>query len=87
MDVAFLLKQYFPEKENVSIDVFDSHSLNDVYQQVLQTRECKCRSSWRQDCCRYPQAHRGTDRAFDSLKTESLVLKYWKLGLQKKANL
>lgn len=37
MDVAFLLKQYFPEKDNISIDVFDSHSLNDVYQQVLQT--------------------------------------------------
>ena len=37
MNVAFLLKQYFPEKENISIDVFDSHSLNDVYQQVLQT--------------------------------------------------
>lgn len=37
MNVAFLLKQYFPKTDNVSIDVFDSHSLNDVYQQVLQT--------------------------------------------------
>ena len=37
MNIAFLLKQYFPETDNVSIDVFDSHSLNDVYQQVLQT--------------------------------------------------
>ena len=37
MNVAFLLKQYFPETNNISIDVFDSHSLNDVYQQVLQT--------------------------------------------------
>lgn len=37
MNVAFLLKQYFPETDNVSIDVFDSHSLNDVYQQVLKT--------------------------------------------------
>lgn len=37
MNVAFLLKQYFPETNNVSIDVFDSHSLNDVYHQVLQT--------------------------------------------------
>ena len=37
MNVAFLLKQYFPVEGDVSIDVFDSHSLNDVYQQVLQT--------------------------------------------------
>lgn len=37
MNVAFLLKQYFHGTENTSIDVFDSHSLNDVYQQVLQT--------------------------------------------------
>ncbi len=37
MNIAFLLKQYFPETNNISIDVFDSHSLNDVYQQVLQT--------------------------------------------------
>lgn len=37
MNVAFLLKQYFPKTDNVSIDVFDSHSLNDVYQQVMQT--------------------------------------------------
>lgn len=37
MNVAFLLKQYFPKTDNVSIDVFDSHSLNEVYQQVLKT--------------------------------------------------
>lgn len=37
MNVAFLLKQYFSETDNISIDVFDSHSLNDVYQQVVQT--------------------------------------------------
>lgn len=37
MNVAFLLKQYFPETNNISIDVFDSHSLNDVYQQVVHT--------------------------------------------------
>lgn len=37
MNVAFLLKQYFPKTDNLSIDIFDSHSLNDVYQQVLQT--------------------------------------------------
>lgn len=37
MDVAFLLKQYFSEDENVSIDVFDAHTLNDVYQQVINT--------------------------------------------------
>lgn len=34
MDVAFLLKQYFSEDEDVSIDVFDAHTLNDVYIQV-----------------------------------------------------
>ena len=37
MNVAFLLKQYFPKTDNTSIDVFDSHSLNDVYQQVMKT--------------------------------------------------
>lgn len=37
MDVAFLLKQYFSEDEDVSIDVFDAHTLNDVYIQVLNT--------------------------------------------------
>lgn len=35
MNVAFLLKQYFDGSEGVTIDVFDSHTLNDVYQQVL----------------------------------------------------
>lgn len=37
MNVSFLLKQYFRGVEDVSIDVFDAHTLNDVYQQVLQT--------------------------------------------------
>jgi len=37
MNVAFLLKQYFSGVTDVSIDVFDSHNLNDVYQQVLKT--------------------------------------------------
>ena len=37
MNVAFLLNQYFPKTDNTSIDVFDSHSLNDVYQQVMKT--------------------------------------------------
>lgn len=36
MNIAFLLKQYFSGKEDVTIDVFDAHSLNNVYQQVLQ---------------------------------------------------
>ncbi len=37
MNIAFLLKQYFPNSDGISIDVFDSHTLNDVYQQVLKT--------------------------------------------------
>ena len=37
MNVAFLLKQYFHGADDVSIDVFDAHTLNDVYQQVLKT--------------------------------------------------
>jgi anti-sigma regulatory factor (Ser/Thr protein kinase) len=37
MNVAFLLKEYFQGAEDVSIDVFDAHTLNDVYQQVLKT--------------------------------------------------
>lgn len=37
MNVAFLLKQYFEGKKDVSIDVFDAITLNNVYQQVLQT--------------------------------------------------
>ena len=32
-----LLKQYFSGKDDVSIDVFDAHTLNDVYQNVLKT--------------------------------------------------
>lgn len=35
MDVSFLIKQYFNGKSDVSIDVFDSISLNRVYQDVL----------------------------------------------------
>lgn len=37
MNVAFLLKQYFDNREDVSIDVFDAHTLNNVYQNVLKT--------------------------------------------------
>lgn len=37
MNVSFLLKEYFHDSDNVSIDVFDAQSLNDVYQQVLKT--------------------------------------------------
>lgn len=37
MNVAFLLKQYFDNLTDVSIDVFDAHTLNDVYQNVLKT--------------------------------------------------
>lgn len=35
MDVSFLIKQYFNDSANVSIDVFDSVSLNRVYQDVI----------------------------------------------------
>ncbi|MCQ2195824.1 MAG: hypothetical protein MJZ28_12880 [Paludibacteraceae bacterium] len=37
MNVSFLLRQYSQDSENVSIDVFDAQTLNDVYKQVLQT--------------------------------------------------
>lgn len=37
MNVAFLLKQYFEDLSDVSIDVFDAQSLNYVYQNVLKT--------------------------------------------------
>lgn len=37
MNITYLLKQYFAEDKDVSIDVFDAHTLNDVYQQVLNT--------------------------------------------------
>lgn len=36
MNVAFLLKQYFENRQDVSIDVFDAHTLNVVYQNVLK---------------------------------------------------
>ena len=38
MDVAFLIKEYFKGVEsNLSIDVFDSFTLNSVYSNVLNT--------------------------------------------------
>lgn len=37
MNVSFLLKQYFDGLSDVSIDVFDAQTLNDVYQNVLTT--------------------------------------------------
>ena len=35
MDVAFLLDRYFKDGKNVSIDVFDAHTLNNVYKDVI----------------------------------------------------
>ncbi|MDO4510631.1 MAG: hypothetical protein Q4B68_02295 [Bacteroidales bacterium] len=35
MNISILLKEYFEDAQNVSIDVFDEHNLNDVYQQVI----------------------------------------------------
>ena len=35
MDVAFLLDKYFKGEKNVSIDVFDAHTLNSVYKDVI----------------------------------------------------
>ena len=35
MDVAFILDKYFKGTNNVSIDVFDSQSLNSVYRDVV----------------------------------------------------
>ena len=35
MDVAFLLDKYFKGEKKVSIDVFDAHTLNDVYKDVV----------------------------------------------------
>lgn len=35
MDVAFLLNKYFKDVKNMSIDVFDAHTLNSVYQDVV----------------------------------------------------
>lgn len=37
MNISFLLKQYFSGLDEVTIDVFDAHSLNSVYQEVLKT--------------------------------------------------
>ena len=36
MDVAFLLDKYFDGVKNVSIDVFDAHTLNSVYRDVIK---------------------------------------------------
>lgn len=36
MNVSFLLKQYFSDTQDATIDVFDAQTLNDVYQQVLR---------------------------------------------------
>lgn len=36
MNVSFLLNQYFHNDKDVTIDVFDAQTLNDVYQQVLK---------------------------------------------------
>lgn len=35
MDVAFILDKYFKGKQNVSIDVFDAQTLNNVYRDVV----------------------------------------------------
>ena len=35
MDIAFLLDKYFKDGKNVSIDVFDAHTLNAVYKDVI----------------------------------------------------
>ena len=35
MDVAFLLDKYFKDGKNVSVDVFDAHTLNAVYKDVI----------------------------------------------------
>ena len=35
MDVAFLLNKYFNVAKDVSIDVFDAQTLNNVYQDVV----------------------------------------------------
>ncbi len=37
MDVAFILDKYFKGRENVSIDVFDAQTLNNVYRDVITT--------------------------------------------------
>jgi len=39
MDVAFLLDKYFKDGKNVSIDVFDAHTLNTVYKDVVAATE------------------------------------------------
>jgi hypothetical protein len=35
MDVAFLIDKYFKDAKHVSIDVFDAHTLNNVYKDVI----------------------------------------------------
>lgn len=36
MDIAFLIDRYFKEADNVSIDVFDAQTLNQVYRDVVK---------------------------------------------------
>jgi len=36
MDIAFLINRYFKEADNVSIDVFDAQTLNQVYRDVVK---------------------------------------------------
>lgn len=37
MNVTFLIDKYFKDAKNVSIDVFDAHTLNNVYKDVITT--------------------------------------------------
>lgn len=37
MDVAFLLDKYFKGTKDVSIDVFDAQTLNDVYKDIIRS--------------------------------------------------
>ena len=36
MNVAFILEKYFKDTNNVSIDVFDAQTLNNVYRDVVK---------------------------------------------------
>ena len=36
MNVAFLLNEYFKERNDVSIDVFDAQTLNYVYKDIME---------------------------------------------------
>ena len=35
MNIASLLKQYFPKSEAITIDVFDTKNIYDVYQRIV----------------------------------------------------